>query len=110
MGGIGGLHAHKVTHRGLTADRILLTGDGQAMLLDPGDGDMAASDLPIRLRLLTLVAAVAAAYLLAGELGRANLQSVLREADWRWTIVALALSAATYVGAGRRRSGSSPGG
>jgi uncharacterized membrane protein YbhN (UPF0104 family) len=25
---------------------------------------------------------------------------VLREADWRWTIVALALSAATYVGAG----------
>jgi uncharacterized membrane protein YbhN (UPF0104 family) len=179
----GRLHAHKVTHRGLTADRILLTGDGQAMLLDPGDGDVAASDLQIRLdvaqliaelalavgpdrvaglavekmsagdlvavvsvlqpvalarptgkalrrrrdvlpalrtrllaavpggevtparlerirlRLLTLVAAVAAAYLLAGELGRANLQSVLREADWRWTIVALALSAATYVGA-----------
>jgi hypothetical protein len=194
MGGVGRLHAHKVTHRGLTADRILLTGDGQAMLLDPGDGDVAASDLQIRLdvaqliaelalavgpdrvaglavekmsagdlvavisvlqpvalarptgkalrrrrdvlpalrtrllaavpggevtparlerirlRLLTLVAAVAAAYLLAGELGRANLQSVLREADWRWTIVALALSAATYVGAGRRRSGSSPGG
>ena len=53
----------------------------------------------IRLRLLTLVAAVAAVYVLAGELGRANLQSVLREADWRWTIVALALSAATYVGA-----------
>jgi glycosyltransferase 2 family protein len=180
----GRLHAHKVTHRGLTADRILLTGDGQAMLLDPGDGDVAASDLQIRLdvaqliaelalavgpdrvaglavekmsagdlvavvsvlqpvalarptgkalrrrrdvlpalrtrllaavpggevtparlerirlRLLTLVAAVAAVYLLAGELGRANLRSVLREADWRWTVVALALSAATYVGAG----------
>jgi glycosyltransferase 2 family protein len=181
---VGRLHAHKVTHRGLTADRLLLTGDGQAMLLDPGDGDVAASELQIRLdlaqliaelalavgpgraadlavekmsaddlvavvsvlqpvalarptrkalrrrrdvlpalrtrllaavpggevtparlerirlrTLLTLVAAVAAVYLLAGELGRANLQSVLREADWRWTIAALALSAATYVGA-----------
>ncbi len=181
---VGRLHAHKVTHRGLTADRILLTGDGQAMLLDPGDGDVAASDLQIHLdvaqliaelalavgpdraaglavekmsaddlvavvsvlqpvalarptrkalrrrrdvlpalrtrllaavpggevtparlerirprTLLTLVASVAAVYLLAGELGRASLQSVLREADWRWTIAALALSAATYVGA-----------
>jgi uncharacterized protein (TIRG00374 family) len=181
---VGRLHAHKVTHRGLTADRILLTGDGQAMLLDPGDGDVAASDLQIHLdvaqllaelalavgpdraaglavekmsaddlvavvsvlqpvalarptrkalrrrrdvlpalrarllaavpggevtparlerirprTLLTLVAAVAAVYLLAGELGRASLRSVLREADWRWTIAALALSAATYVGA-----------
>ena len=178
------LHARKVTHRGLTADRILLTDDGQAMLLDPGDGDVAASDLQIRLdvaqliaelalfvgpdraaalalekadadelvavvpllqpvalarstrralrrrrdvlpalrtlllaavpggevapvrlerirprTLLTLVASVAAAYLLAGELGRASLSSVLRSANWRWGIAALALSAVTYVGA-----------
>jgi uncharacterized protein (TIRG00374 family) len=178
------LHARKVTHRGLTADRILLTGDGQAMLLDPGDGDVAASDLQIRLdvaqllaelslyvgpdrtsrlalekskadellavvplmqpvvlarstrkalrhhrdvlpalrtkllaavpgaevapvrlerirfrTLLTLVASVAAAYLLAGELARAILGSTLREANWQWGIVALALSASTYIGA-----------
>jgi uncharacterized membrane protein YbhN (UPF0104 family) len=178
------LHARKVTHRGLTADRILLTDDGQAMLLDPGDGDVAASDLQIRLdvaqllaelalvvgpdraadlavekmsaddlvavvsllqpvalarptrkalrrrrdvlpalrkrllaavpgrevtparlerirprTLLTLVASIAAVYLLAGEVSQANLRTVLREADWRWTIVALALSAATYVAA-----------
>jgi glycosyltransferase 2 family protein len=178
------LHARKVTHRGLTADRILLTGDGQAMLLDPGDGDVAASDLQIRLdvaqllaelslyvgpdrtsrlalekskadellavvplmqpvvlarstrkalrhhrdvlpalrtkllaavpgaevapvrlerirfrTLLTLVASVAAAYLLAGELARASLGSTLREANWQWGIVALALSASTYIGA-----------
>jgi uncharacterized protein (TIRG00374 family) len=181
------LHARKVTHRGLTADRILLTGgngDRQAMLLDPGDGDVAASDLQIRLddaqllaelslyvgpdrtarlalekskadelvavvpllqpvvlarstrkalrrhrdllpalrakllaavpgaevapvrlerirfrTLLTMVASVAAAYLLAGELARASLGSVLREANWNWGIVALALSASTYVGA-----------
>ncbi|HEY0998501.1 MAG TPA: lysylphosphatidylglycerol synthase transmembrane domain-containing protein, partial [Streptosporangiaceae bacterium] len=178
------LHARKVTHRGLTADRILLTGDGQAMLLDPGDGDVAASDLQIRLdvaqllaelslyvgpdrtsrlalekskanelvavvpllqpvvlarstrkalrrdrailpalrnrllaavpgvevppvrlerirfrTLLTMVAGAAAVYLLAGELARASLGSTLREVDWRWGIVALGLSASTYVGA-----------
>jgi uncharacterized membrane protein YbhN (UPF0104 family) len=188
------LHAHKVTHRGLTADRILLTDDGQAMLLDPGDGDVAASDLQIRLdlaqliaelalvvgpdraadlavaklsaddlvavvsvlqpvalarptrktlrrrrdvlpalrtrllaavpsgevtparlerirlrTLLTLVAAVAAVYLLAGELARASLQSVLHTADWRWTIAALALSAATYVAAAEALIGFVPG-
>ena len=178
------LHARHVTHRGLTADRILLTDDGQAMLLDPGDGDVAASDLQIRLdlaqliaelalyvgpdraaslalekagadkmlavvpllqpvalarstrkavrrrrdvlpalrtrllaavpgaevapvqlerirlrTLLTLVASVAAVYLLAGELARASLGSVLHEAKWQWGIAALALSASTYVGA-----------
>jgi glycosyltransferase 2 family protein len=187
---MGRLHAHRVTHRGLTADRILLTGDGQAMLLDPGDGDVAASDLQIRLdvtqllaelalyvgperaaelaiekanpdelvavvsllqpvalarstraalrrrrdvlpalrklllaavpggevapmrlerirlrALLTLVASVAAAYLLAGELERASLASVLRSADWRWSIVALAASALTYAGAALSLSG-----
>jgi uncharacterized protein (TIRG00374 family) len=184
------LHARKVTHRGLTADRILLTGDtgdtgdSQIMLLDPGDGDVAASDLQIRLdvaqllaelslyvgpdrtsrlalgkskadellavvpllqpvvlarstrkalrrhrdllptlrtkllaavpgvevapvrlerirlrTLLTMVAGAAAVYLLAGELARASLGSTLREANWQWGIVALALSASTYIGA-----------
>ena len=181
---VGRLHARRVTHRGLTADRILFTGDGQAMLLDPGDGDVAASDLQIRLdvaqllaelslyvgpdrtarlaldetaaselvtvvpllqpvvlarstrkalrkhrdllptlrtkllaavpgaevapvrlerirarTLLTMVAGAAAVYLLAGELARASLSSTLREANWHWGIVALALSASTYVGA-----------
>jgi glycosyltransferase 2 family protein len=191
---VGRLHAHKVTHRGLTADHILLTGGGQAMLLDPGDGDVAASDLQIRLdlaqlvaefalavgperaaglavakmnpddlvavvsllqpvalarptrralrrhrevmpalrarllaavpggevtparlerisprTLLTLVASVAAVYLLAGELGRASLHSVLGAADWRWVIAALALSAATYAAATESLTGFTPG-
>jgi glycosyltransferase 2 family protein len=184
------LHEHRVTHRSLTADRILLTGDDQVMLLDPGDGDVAASDLQVRLdvaqllaelalyvgperaanlalekakadelvavvpllqrvalarstraalrrrrdvlpalrryllaavpggevtpvrlerirlrSLVTLVATVAAAYLLAGELARVSLGHVLRAADWRWGLVALALSAATYVGAAMELSG-----
>jgi glycosyltransferase 2 family protein len=184
------LHAHHVTHRGLIADRIVFTPEGRVMLLDPGDGDVAASDLQIHLdlaqliaelalfvgpeksaalaveklggsdlvavlpllqpvalarstrkalrrrrdvlpavrrrllaavpggevtpvqlerirprTLVTLVASVAAIYLLAGELARDSLGSVLRSADWRWVIVALALSAVTYVGAALSLSG-----
>ena len=184
------LHEHRVTHRSLTADRILLTGGDQVMLLDPGDGDVAASDLQVRLdlaqllaelalyvgperaadlaleragadelvvvvpllqrvalarstraalrrrrdvlptlrqrllaavpgaevipvrlerirfrSLVTLVATVAAAYLLAGELARVSLGHVLRAADLRWGVVALALSAVTYVGAALELSG-----
>jgi uncharacterized protein (TIRG00374 family) len=187
---VGRLHARKVTHRGLTADRILLTDDGRAMLLDPGEGDVAASDLQIRLdvaqllaelalyvgpdrasssaleraspdelvavvpllqpvalarstrhalrrrrdvlpslrklllaavpgaevspvrlarirlrTLVTMVATVIAAYLLAGELERESLTSVLHKADWRWSIVALFLSAATYAAAALSLSG-----
>ena len=72
----------------------------------PG-GEVAPVQLErIRLRtLVTLVASVAAAYLLAGELARASLASVLRTANWRWGIGALALSAVTYVGAALSLSG-----
>ena len=179
------LHKNHVTHRALTADRIMFTPDERVVLLDPGDGDVAASELQIRLdlaqlivelalyvgpeksarvaiekvsdagelmavlpllqpvvlvrstrhalrrrrdvlpavrkalleavpegevmpvqlerirarTLVTLVASVAAAYLLAGELAQASLGHLLRSADWRWALVAIALSAATYVGA-----------
>jgi glycosyltransferase 2 family protein len=178
------LHANHVTHRALTADRIMFTPDHRVMLLDPGNGDVAASELQVRLdiaqlivelalyvgpgrsaalaiekvkpeelvtvlpllqpvvlvrstrhalrrrrdvlpavrkslleavpegevmpvqlerirarTLVTLVASVAAVYLLAGELAQASLGHLLRSADWRWALVALALSATTYVGA-----------
>ena len=53
------LHAHHVAHRGLTADRIVFTPEGRVMLLDPGDGDVAASDLQMRLDLAQLVAELA---------------------------------------------------
>jgi uncharacterized protein (TIRG00374 family) len=184
------LHEHRVTHRALTADRILLTPGDQVILLDPGDGDVAASDLQIRLdmaqllaelalyvgpersadlalekaaadelvavvpllqrvalarstraalrrhrhvlpalrqRLLaavpggevapvrlerirlrtlaTILASVAAAYLLAGELARASLGQVMQGADLRWGLVALGLSGLTYVGATFELSG-----
>ncbi len=53
------LHAHRVTHRALTADRILLTAGGQVQLLDPWGGDVAASDLQLRLDLAQLLAELA---------------------------------------------------
>jgi uncharacterized protein (TIRG00374 family) len=178
------LHERRITHGALTADRILLTDSGQVMLLDMSGGEVAATDLEIRLdlvqfvcelavyagpeavadlvvskvssaevaalvpllqtvvlapvtktalsrskeilpelrknllatvrgaevapvrlerirprTLLTLVATIAAAYLLAGEMARTSLAHVLRSADWNWGIAALALSALTYVGA-----------
>jgi uncharacterized membrane protein YbhN (UPF0104 family) len=184
------LHARHVAHRGLSADRIMFTPGGQVMLLDPGDGDVAASELQVRLdlaqlilelalyvgpeksaqvavekvgaeglagvvpllqpvalvrstrhalrrrrdvlpalrkalqtavpsdevvpvqlerirarTLVTLVASVAAVYLLAGELAQASLGGLLRSADWRWGIAALALSALTYAGAALSVSG-----
>jgi glycosyltransferase 2 family protein len=187
------LHAHRVTHRALTADRILFTDDGNVVLLDPGAGDVAATDLQLRLDLaqllaelalvvgpertatlavkavgadelvavvpllqrivlyrstraavrrrkdvlpelrkqilaaapgedappvrlervrprtvLTLIGSLAAAYFLLGELGRVSLLSTLRSADWRWTALALALSAVTYVGAAWSLSGYVP--
>lgn len=181
------LHRHRVTHRSLTPDHILVTGAGRSgtvMLLEPGDGDVAASDLQLRLDLaqltaamallvgpdraaaltrqklgaasvtnlvpllqpvvlhrstraslrrkkdvlpalrkglvggapepgpeieqlerirprsvVTLVAAVIAAYLVIGQLGRRNFLPVLRESDWRWVLAGLGLSAVTYAGA-----------
>ncbi len=48
---------------------------------------------------LTLVAAIIAAYLVIGEFGRNKFGPVLRHSDWRWVLVGLALSALTYVGA-----------
>jgi glycosyltransferase 2 family protein len=180
------LHRRRVTHRSLTAQHILLPGDGSAQvtLLEPGDGDIAASDLQIRLDLaqltvtmalvvgpersaalarrklgsaavaslvpllqpvvlhrttraalrrnkdvlpalrkqfvgsspdaevppeqlerirprgvITLVAAVFAAYILIGEFSRHPFFPVLEQANWRWVLVAVALSAITYFAA-----------
>jgi glycosyltransferase 2 family protein len=212
------LHSRRVTHRALTADRILLIGDdgttggadGQpqglglpqhdgrrprapgtdVMLLEPGNGDVAASDLQLRLdlaqllaelallvgpdraaasarekvsgadldavarllqpvvlyrstrtavrrhrdvlpalrkgllasgppgdtapvqlerirlrTLLTLVAAVFAAYILAGDLTKKTLSNLVHHADWRFSLAALVLSVLTYVGATLELSG-----
>jgi uncharacterized membrane protein YbhN (UPF0104 family) len=184
------LHAHRVTHRALTADRILITRTGNVVLLDPGNGDVAASDLQLRLdmaqllaelgllvgpdraadvaldavgagrlvtvvpllqpvalyrstraalrrngqvlpvlrnrllavapegevapvrlervrlrTLVSLVAGVVGAYVLAGQLAQVNLASLMRHADWRWTLVALVAAALGYAAATLSLSG-----
>ena len=210
------LHSRRVTHRALTANRILLISDGdrgydqaqglglhhhdgghprggpgaEVMLLDPGNGDVAASDLQLRLdlaqllaemallvgpdraassarqklssaelaavapllqpvvlhrstrsavrrrtdvlpalrkrllatapghetapvqlerirlrTLVTLVASVIAAYILAGEFAKNSFGDLIRHANWHWTLAALGLSALTYVGAAWSLSG-----
>jgi len=75
-----------VTHRALTADHILLTGPSRetVMLLDPGGGDVAASDLQLRLDLSQLTATVAllvgpdrAASLALRKLGQATVSSLV---------------------------------
>ena len=83
------LHQHRVTHRNLTADRILFTslgsgGDGEVMLLEPGDGDVAASDLQLRLDLVQLLTELAlvtspdrAADLAAEKLSSAELAAMV---------------------------------
>src|SRR6185503_19839189 len=53
------LHAHRVTHRQLTADRILLDDGDQVKLLGPGSGDVAASDLQLRLDTSQMLAELA---------------------------------------------------
>ena len=55
------LHRHRVTHRSLTADHIQLSGpdDTDVALLAPGDGDIAATDLQLRLDLAQLIATMA---------------------------------------------------
>ena len=188
------LHAHRVTHRALTGDRIMFADEGDVVLLDPGSGDVAATDLQVRLDLaqllaelallvgpdrtarlavkavgadelvavvpllqpivlyrstraavrrrrdvlpalrkqlldvapgedappvrlervrprsvVTLIASLVAGYLLLGQLGRVSLLSTLRAAEWRWAVLALALSAVTYFGAAWSLSGYVPG-
>jgi glycosyltransferase 2 family protein len=53
------LHAHRVTHRALTADHIMFADGGDVVLLDPGTGDVAATDLQLRLDLAQLMSELA---------------------------------------------------
>jgi uncharacterized membrane protein YbhN (UPF0104 family) len=80
------LHAHRVTHRALTADRIMLAGDGGVVLLDPGNGDVAATDLQLRLDVAQLLAELA---LLVGPDRTASLAAKTVGADELVAVVPL---------------------
>ena len=80
------LHAHRVTHRALTADRIMFAGDGDVVLLDPGNGDVAATDLQLRLDVAQLLAELA---LLVGPDRTASLAAKTVGADELVAVVPL---------------------
>ena len=98
------LHAHRVTHRSLTADRIMLAGDGGVVLLDPGNGDVAATDLQLRLDVAQLLAELA---LLVGPDRTASLAAKTVGADELVGVVPLlqpvVLYRSTRVAVRRRR-------
>jgi glycosyltransferase 2 family protein len=98
------LHAHRVTHRALTADRIMLVGDGGVVLLDPGNGDVAATDLQLRLDVAQLMAELA---LLVGPDRTARLAAKTVGADELVAVVPLlqpvVLYRSTRVAVRRRR-------
>ncbi len=98
------LHAHRVTHRALTADRIMFADDGDVVLLDPGNGDVAATDLQLRLDLAQLLAELA---LLVGPDRTASLAVKAVGADELVAVVPLlqpvVLYRSTRVAVRRRR-------
>jgi uncharacterized membrane protein YbhN (UPF0104 family) len=97
------LHAHRVTHRALTGDRIMFADDGDVVLLDPGNGDVAATDLQLRLDLAQLLAELA---LLVGPDRTARLAAKAVGADELVAVVPLLQPIVLYRstrGAVRRR-------
>lgn len=58
--------------------------------------------------LLTILAGTVAGYVLLTQLAQVNLAELASQADWRWALVALLLSAATYVGAAMSLTGFVP--
>jgi uncharacterized membrane protein YbhN (UPF0104 family) len=58
--------------------------------------------------LFTIVAGSIAAYVLLSQLAKVDLVGLVRSADWRWALLALVLSALTFVGAALSLSGFVP--
>ncbi len=98
---------YRTTRTALRRHKDVLPALRKRLLAPASDREVAPAQLErIRLRsLITLVATVVAVYLLVGQLDRVKLGAVISRADWRWTAVALVLSAASYLGAAMSVSG-----
>ena len=98
---------YRTTRTALRQHRDLLPRLRTRLLAASPDGEIRPVRLErVRLRtLVSLVGGAAAAYVLAGQLARVDLAHLIRHANWRWTMTALALSALTYPAAGLSLSG-----
>jgi glycosyltransferase 2 family protein len=98
---------HRSTRAAVRRHKDVLPALRHRLLAAAHGGEAAPVQLErIRLRtLLTLVASVIAAFILAGELTKESFGDVLRHANWWWSITALGLSALTYLGASLSLSG-----
>jgi uncharacterized membrane protein YbhN (UPF0104 family) len=98
---------HRTTRKALARHKDVLPAVRRGLLGPAESDDVAPVQLElIRLRtLVTMIAGVAAVYLLASQLAQVDLVTLFKSADWRWTVAALVLSAATYIGAAWALSG-----
>jgi len=99
------------TRRRMRKNKALLAGlRDEVIRLRPS----AAQTEPLEFRrikprtLLTIVAGTIAAYVLFTQLANVDLLGLFRSADWRWALLALALSAVTFIGASMSLSGFAP--
>jgi uncharacterized membrane protein YbhN (UPF0104 family)/tRNA A-37 threonylcarbamoyl transferase component Bud32 len=92
---------HRTTRAALRQHRDVLPALRKRFVASSPDVEVQPEQLErIRPRgVITLVAAVFAVYILIGEFNQQNFASVLSHAQWRWVLVAVALSAITYVAA-----------
>src|SRR4029077_19883512 len=92
---------HRSTRGALRRRKDVLPALRKRLSADSPDGEIPPVQLErVRLRTgLTLVIGVVAADILAAQLTKRSFSELVRHADWRWSLVALLLSAATYAGA-----------
>ena len=95
------------TRAALRRNKKLITELRKRLMAAAPDGEVATVQLErVRPRtLITLLAGVFAAYVLASQLANVSFSKLLKEANVGWSLVALALSAMTYVGASLAISG-----
>ncbi len=93
---------YRSTRAALRRRRDVLPALRKQLTDDAPDGEEAPPVQLERFRLrtvVTLVIGVVAADILVGQLTKVSFGDLLQHADWRWSLVALCLSVATYVGA-----------
>jgi uncharacterized membrane protein YbhN (UPF0104 family)/tRNA A-37 threonylcarbamoyl transferase component Bud32 len=92
---------HRSTRAALRHRKDVLPALRKQLSAEAPDGEVPPVQLErFRLRtILTLVIGVVAADILVGQLTKLSFGDLLRHADWRWSLVALCLSVATYLGA-----------